>query len=227
MCMKKDDIRIDDWMRIFIGDIPGTFFIEVILRIAVIYLILMISMRLMGKRMASRLSRTDMVAMVSLSAAIGMPLQAPDRGILPAVMIAVVVISIQRFLAAWTFRSETFESYFQGSIAILVEDSVMQIKTMTQSRISRERLFAQLRYDGIRHLGEVKRLYLEANGAFCLIRHKTIRPGLSIIPLEDPEMLKQLSVSNHLICSHCGHDKMKASEECINCSSRNDIESYT
>src|SRR4051812_44835391 len=97
--MKPEDIHLNDWQRIFLGDVPGGFYPEVVLRIAVIYLILMVSMRLMGKRMASQLSRNEMVAMVSLAAAIGIPLQAPDRGILPAFIIAFVVIIIQQIVA--------------------------------------------------------------------------------------------------------------------------------
>jgi hypothetical protein len=86
--MKKEDIHLGDWQRMFFGEVPGGFYWEVVLRIAVIYLILMVSMRLMGKRTASQLSRNEMIALVSLSAAIGVPLQAPDRGILAAVIIA-------------------------------------------------------------------------------------------------------------------------------------------
>lgn len=80
---------------------------------------------------------------------------------------------------------------------ILVQDSVMQLKAMTKSRISRERLFAQLRYHQIKHLVEVKRLYMEANGSFCIIPEtNTAWPW--VIPDRDPDMLHRLSVSETL-----------------------------
>ncbi|WP_229215283.1 hypothetical protein [Dyadobacter bucti] len=55
--MKKEDIHFGDWLRMFAGDVPPGFYWEVVLRIAIIYLLLMVSMRLIGKRMASQLSR--------------------------------------------------------------------------------------------------------------------------------------------------------------------------
>ena len=77
--MQPQEIHLADWQRIFVGQVPGSFYLEVILRTAVVYAILQISMRLMGKRMASQLSRTEMVAMVAMAASIGIPIMAPDR----------------------------------------------------------------------------------------------------------------------------------------------------
>jgi hypothetical protein len=38
--MKKEDIHFGDWQRMFFGDVPAGFYWEVVLRIAVIYLVL-------------------------------------------------------------------------------------------------------------------------------------------------------------------------------------------
>ncbi|MGV3705261.1 MAG: hypothetical protein ACO1NU_07750 [Arcticibacter sp.] len=97
--MEKDKIDIGDWQRILIGDVPGHFYLEIILRMAFIYLVLMVAMRLMGKKMASQLNSSQMAAMVSLAAATGIPILAPDRGLLPVVIIAVVVVGLERFVS--------------------------------------------------------------------------------------------------------------------------------
>jgi len=75
-----DDTHLDQWSRILLGEIPPGFLLEVLFRLIVIYLILMVSMRLLGKRMASQLSRNDMAAMVSLAAAIGGALMLETTG---------------------------------------------------------------------------------------------------------------------------------------------------
>jgi len=49
-------------------------------------------------------------------------------------------------------------------------------------------LFAQLRGEGVKQLGEVKRLYFEANGSFSLIKKDHPQPGLIIIPGFDKEL---------------------------------------
>lgn len=219
--MKPEDIHWNDWLRIFAGDVPGTFYIELVIRAIAVYLLLMISMRLMGKRMSSQLGRNELAALVSLAAAIGVPLQAPDRGILPAFIIAFVVVFTERFIAAKTYRNQRFEQFAQGNIDMLVKDSVIDMKTMKRVRLTRERLAAQLRGAGIKQLGKVKRFYMEANGAFTLIEETETKPGLSLIPAWDEELHKRFKkVGDILVCETCGFARLphkQTSAKCTNC----------
>src|SRR5690349_16696968 len=97
--MKPDEIKLSDWARIFFGQVPPEFYGELIIRAVFIYALLMISMRLMGTRMSGQLSRLDLAAMVALASAIGVPILSPSNGLLPAVIIAVIVVSVSRVIA--------------------------------------------------------------------------------------------------------------------------------
>lgn len=94
--MKPEDIKWGDWARVWMGEVPPSFLLEAVLRTLFLFLLLIIGMRIFGKRMAAQLTRIEMIGLFSLAAAIGVPLQAPDRGLLPAVIIAIVVVSIGR-----------------------------------------------------------------------------------------------------------------------------------
>jgi hypothetical protein len=78
--MRPDEIRLTDWSRILIGQAPWTFMIEIAGRALFIYFILLVAMRLMGKRIGAQLTQSELAVVVSLGAAIGVPMQAPDRG---------------------------------------------------------------------------------------------------------------------------------------------------
>src|SRR3954469_297443 len=101
--MKVEEIRLSDWLRIFVGNVPGTFYIEIIIRAFLVYLLLMIAMRLLGKRMSTQMSRLDICAMVALASAIGVPMLSPDRGLLPSLIITIVVLSINKLIAKLSF----------------------------------------------------------------------------------------------------------------------------
>ncbi|MEH3114212.1 DUF421 domain-containing protein [Pedobacter terrae] len=222
--MKEYEIKLNDLRRILIGEIPLTFYAEVILRTAVIYLILMISMRLMGKRMSSQLSRNEMAAVASLAAAVGVPLMNPDRGLLPAVVIAIVLIGFQLLIAKIASKNKKFESITQDKYNMIVKDGVLNIKAMLLTRVSRDRALAQLRKEGITHLGSVKRLYFEAGGTFSLLKTAKPLPGLSIIPAWDDEFSDEIHRRDTavLLCSNCGNSKPDATVvNCQNCGENN------
>ncbi len=219
--METNDIRISDWHRILIGETPPVFYLEVFLRTAVIFLILMISMRLTGKKIVSQLGQSEMIATIALAAAVGIPLQSPDRGLLPAVIIAIVVVVVQKGISAGIMVSEKFERLTQDSITTLVRNGVCQLEGMKRSRITPERLRAQLRTKGVCHLGEVKRLYLEASGSFTFLINGDDRPGLCILPEWDPGFRRKVCrESQDRVCGHCGMVEEKdqpAGDECRNC----------
>jgi len=219
--MNPDDIHLSQWQRILIGEVPGSFYLELGIRAAVVYLLLMVSMRLMGKRMSSQLGRNELAALVSLAAAIGVPLQSPDRGLLPAAVIAFVVIFTERWIASKTYRSQSFEKFSQGNIDMLIKDSVIDLKTLKKVSLTRERLLSQLRALGVKHLGKVERLYMEANGSFTLIESKEPQPGLSIIPIWDTEYYSRFHKSGELMaCQLCGFPQKAPFNEklvCPNC----------
>ncbi|MDQ0638475.1 uncharacterized membrane protein YcaP (DUF421 family) [Pedobacter sp. W3I1] len=217
--MKEYEIKLTDIQRILQGEIPMHFFIEVIFRTAAIYLILMVSMRLMGKRMSSQLSRNEMAAVASLAAAVGVPLMNPDRGLLPAVVIAAVIITLQILIAKIAANNIKFESLTQDKYNMLIKDGVMNPKAMVLTRITKDRVLSQLRSEGISHLGMVKRLYFEASGTFSCLKNTIPVPGLSTIPNWDHEMSEKIHSQTAIrVCESCGAYKQDTSaDKCQNC----------
>ncbi|WP_207431540.1 DUF421 domain-containing protein [Sabulibacter ruber] len=218
--MKPEDIQITDWLRIVLGEVPWSFLFEIVIRVAFIYFVLMLSMRLMGKRMAAMLSRTEMAALVSLAAANGVALMDPSRGILPIAIIAVVVVGIERVLAWRSTQDARFERKVMDDLDVLVKDGCLQLDVMENARITRERLFAELRHDEIYNLGKVQRVYMEANGSFTLFQFPEERAGLSLVPIMDPDFRKeQQDAPDTYACGSCGQLLKQPQEPGIDCPS--------
>jgi uncharacterized membrane protein YcaP (DUF421 family) len=220
--MKPEEIKLWDWPRMLLGEVPGPFLLEIILRMLIVYLIIMVSMRLLGKRMSAQFTRNDLAAMVSLAAAVGVPILAPDRGLLPSVIIAAVVVVVSRLVSRYSAKNEKFERITHGTIDTLVRDGVLDLRVMEKTRISKERILAELRSHGITHLGKVKRLFMEANGIFTVIMNNKPNPGLPVIPDDDPEFLQELKPNGLMVCEHCGNTNpgKDSDQPCPNCSAR-------
>jgi uncharacterized membrane protein YcaP (DUF421 family) len=85
--MQQKPIQLTDWHRILAGSTLWPFLIEVLICAGFTYLLLMVAMRLLGKRVAAQLTLFELSMVVTMAAAIGIPLQVPDRGLLPPIIV--------------------------------------------------------------------------------------------------------------------------------------------
>lgn len=216
--MQPQDIHLSDWQRILIGEVPGAFYIELLIRAFAVYLILMFSMRSMGKRMSSQLSRNELAALVSLAAAVGIPMMAPDRGILPAVVIAFILIVVQRLIATRSLENRRFERFSQGNVGALVTNGVVDMRELKRVGLSHERVFAQLRSQGVLQLGTISRFYMEASGSFTLMQNPQPFPGLSVLPpWDDPLRDCFKEHPEQQICMQCGLPQKTVGRPYVKC----------
>ncbi len=186
--MKKEEIFLGDWKRILLGNAPWEFMLEVFFRTVIIYLALIVIMRLLGKRMNAQLTISELAVMITLGGIVSVPMQIPDRGILVSFIILLCALFFQRGLNWLAFKYRKVEVATQGDLQTMVKEGCLDLEEMTKARISKEQLFANLRSQNIKHLGQVKRVYLEGCGMFTVFRQSDTRPGLSILPEKDPDM---------------------------------------
>jgi hypothetical protein len=212
--------RFLDVGRLLMGSVPAMFLVEAVIRIAVVYAVLLLFMRLMGKRMASQTTRNEMAALVSLAAAIGPAVQAPERGLLPPLLIGGMVVAVQRLVALGTVRSATFERRTQGDVTIVIKDGALDLRALGKIALSRERIIGMLRARGIDHLGRVERAYFESNGSLSIIERSEPLPGLSLFPDWDGSMRDaQHRAPRRRACGICGRSREAgdAADRCDEC----------
>ncbi|WP_128546348.1 DUF421 domain-containing protein [Larkinella soli] len=219
--MKKEDIRLSDWNRILIGDNPAEFLLEVFIRTLLIYLLLLVILRLLGKRMNGQVTNLELAVMLTLGAIVSPAMQLPDRGLLAGATGLVCALGFLRLTNMVGFKSRKAEKKIQGTGTILVRDGLIQLEAMSSNLVSRQQLYAVLRGSNIYNLSKVKRLYLEAYGMFSIFPEEEDRPGLSVLPPTDDEVrgIYRPAESDLLACSRCGQTvpARPAPDLCPNC----------
>ncbi|KAF2510566.1 DUF421 domain-containing protein [Flavobacterium foetidum] len=202
--MDKDDIDITDWNRILFGESPPEILIEVILRSIILYAALLLVVRLLGKRTNSILTITERAVFITLGAIVAMPMHGPSHGIAIGVIVLLTVLFLQRTLTRSFFISRKWEDIMQGRLTILVKNGIIAVKELEKHYFSRQQLFELLREKEIRHLGQVKRAYIEASGTLSIYKQKEVQLGLSILPVKDIESII-IEDENHSACAWCGN----------------------
>lgn len=151
--MQKEEIQLNDWKRILLGEAPWQFLGEVLLRSLFIYFFMLIVIRLLGKRMSGQLTITEIAVMLLLGAVVSVPMQVPERGVLQGVLLLFLILLFQRGLTWFTYKNEKLERFVQGSGSMLIKDGTILIKNKESANISDEQLFAILREKQIFNLG--------------------------------------------------------------------------
>jgi uncharacterized membrane protein YcaP (DUF421 family) len=222
--MKKEDIHLWDIKRILLGEAPPSFLLETLVRSIISFAILLLIVRLLGKRMSGKLTSTEMSVQLMFGAIVSSAMQIPDRGILEGGFALLLVLLFQRGFTYWTIHSEKAEDIILGNISLLIKDGVLQLKALEKETISRNQLFAKLRTENIKQLGEIKRLYMETNGQFSIYKNKEKPPGLTIYPDGDREAIETLKPHQGImVCKECGftHEEKGLPENCPVCESHN------
>jgi uncharacterized membrane protein YcaP (DUF421 family) len=219
--MKKEDIHLADWQRILFGDVPAEFTLEVIVRTLIIYLVFLVVMRLLGKRMNAQLTITELAVMLTLGAIISVPMQIPNRGLLPAALLLLSILYLQRGLNWLALKRRKAEFVLQGKVSLLAKNGVLEPACLQQESVSHEQVFAALRKHKITHLGQVKRLYMEADGSFSVYKQEPAGPGLSVLPGQDARFKQEQHLApGQQACTYCGHLATAhdhAGRQCLNC----------
>ncbi|GAB3695342.1 DUF421 domain-containing protein [Spirosoma flavus] len=205
--MDKSDIQLGDWQRILVGEAPVEFLVEVFIRTTLIYLILLVIMRLLGKRMNGQLTNLELIVMLTMGAIVSPAMQLPDRGLLASVLALLCALIFLRGTNLLGFKSSKTERQIQGTETVLVKDGIIQLDKMAENRLSHQQVFAAIRSGNVYNLGKVKRLYLEAYGMFSIYQDEQEKPGLSVLPPSDDEVrrIHQHPKEKLLACTNCGN----------------------
>jgi uncharacterized membrane protein YcaP (DUF421 family) len=219
--MKKEEIHLWDIKRIFFGQAPPEFLLEVLIRTLVIYISVIVIMRLLGKRMNGQLTILEMSIMIMMGAILAVPMQVPDRGILQGIVLLICVLLLLRGVNWLAFKNSNFEKILHGEAELLVKDGMLQLPALKRTKISKQQLYAALRSKQVMQLGQVKRLYIEACGLFSVYKAEQPKAGLPVLPSDDTEMTEWLHPTGEQACCNCGLVQILKNRDqlCPNCGS--------
>lgn len=126
------------------------------------YAVLIVIMRLAGKRLAGQTTTFDLIVLITLGVVIQST--ALQDGWANAVVFVVTVFAVHLGLAALCARSTFVRHLVRGKPSVLVRDGQIIERTLTREAISREELLAGLRKLGYDSPDAVKLAVLEETG---------------------------------------------------------------
>ena len=143
--------------------------LTIFIRTVVIYVILTITMRIMGKRQLGELDVGELVITILLSEIATTPITNPDRPLLEALIPIATLVTLELLSSLLILKAPFFKAILSSKPAIIIKRGKIDFKMMKKVRISLEELVSQVRQNGIYDLSEVDYAILEENGKMSVI----------------------------------------------------------
>lgn len=196
-----------DFKQILLGSEDWNFLLETVLRTGIMFFVIILGLRLLGKRGVKQLSVFELVVIIGLGSAAGDPMFYKDVGIIPAIVVFTMIISLYSIITYFIAKSKKFEQLVEGKPICLIDNGVFCIQDLKKESLGEDEFFAELRLRNISQLGQIEKAIEEISGEISVfyVEDNDVKYGLPIMPGSLDNATKFIAIKKHYSCSFCGY----------------------
>jgi uncharacterized membrane protein YcaP (DUF421 family) len=142
---------------------------DIVIRTAVVYLVILVGLRLAGKREVGQLTVIDLVVLLLISNAVQNAMLGPDTSLLGGIIAVVVLLTMSVILAQLRVRSQRLSRLVQGSPTVLVLHGETIPDHLRREGLDVDTLQAALREHGVADVKDVEMAVLEIDGSISVV----------------------------------------------------------
>ena len=190
--------------------------LTVLFRTVIIYILLTIAMRLMGKRQIGELEISDLVTTFLISEIASLPITDTELPLSHAIIPIVTLLALEVFISMLLAKFPKIKNLLSARPTTLIKDGVICQKAMSSARLSFDELFSELRQQGVDDISQIKYAILEQNGNITVLQKARYRqPNAEQLHLKPKETgLFHIVIEQGVINKH-GADKLGLSQRTI------------
>ena len=143
---------------------------SIIIRTVIIYILLSLSLRIMGKRQLGELDVSELVSTLLISEIASIPIDDPDIPLLNAIIPILFIVSVEIILSTLKNKSERLKSVIEGRPEYIIYKGRLLQGVLLKNRISINELLSELRTQGIGNINQIEYAAIEQNGSLSLIK---------------------------------------------------------
>ena len=159
---------------------PGAhILLQIVVRTGVIYLLVLIGVRLSGKREVGQMTPFDLTLLLLLSNSVQNAMTGPDTSLLGGAVAAATLLILNYFVAEVSGGNRRFRRLIQGQPTLLIHDGQTIESHMAREHVSMDELHRALREHGINACDQVALAVLEVDGSISCLKYDEIQPNAS------------------------------------------------
>ena len=143
---------------------------SIIIRTAIIYVLLSVSLRLMGKRQIGELDIGELISTLLISEIASIPIADPDIPLSTAVISILFIVGLEILLSTLKNRSQRMKRLIEGVPVYIIYKGRLLQDALCDNRISVNELMAEMRTQGIADIDEIEYCIIEQNGTLSILK---------------------------------------------------------
>jgi uncharacterized membrane protein YcaP (DUF421 family) len=144
--------------------------LEIAFRTSVIYVLVLLGIRLTGKREVGQMTPFDLTLLLLLSNSVQNAMTGPDTSLLGGIVAALVLLLLNYLLAEASGLNRRFRRFIQGSPTLLIHNGEVVTAHCAKEHVSTDELQRALREHGVASTKEVALAVLEVDGSISVLK---------------------------------------------------------
>jgi uncharacterized membrane protein YcaP (DUF421 family) len=150
--------------------------LEIALRTSAIYVLVLLGIRLTGKREVGQMTPFDLTLLLLLSNSVQNAMTGPDNSLVGGIAAALVLLTLNFLLAEVSGLNRRFRRIIQGSPTLLIHNGQCITPHMAKEHVSMDELERALREHGVSCVGDAALAVLEVDGSISVLKYDDV-PG--------------------------------------------------
>ena len=152
---------------------------EIALRTGVVYLLVLVGIRLSGKREVGQMTPFDLTLLLLLSNSVQNAMTGPDTSLAGGAVAAATLLILNFVVAEVAGLNRRFRRFVQGQPSLLVHDGEIIASHMAREHVSMDALECALREHGVATYKDAALAVLEVDGSISVLKYDDIQPTAS------------------------------------------------
>lgn len=150
-------------------------------RTVLFYAIIVLVMRVMGKREVGELGIIDIVVFLIIAEVAAFALDSPKEKLIEAIVPITILVVIQLISSFISLKSKKFRDLVDGDPSTLIRDGEIIEAELRKQRYNLDDLFQQLREQKVGSVRDVTYAFLEPSGNLSVFTKEDTQPTLTLI----------------------------------------------
>lgn len=186
-----------------------------VLRTLLLYILVMVAMRLMGKRQIGDMQPAELVVTILISEIASIPIQDTSQPVFISITAIFALVAFEIVVTIITMKSNLINNITNGKSAIIIKKGKVLQSQLRKMRITIADLMELLRGQGIFDLNEVSYAVLETNGTLSVLQKPQFRNArvMDCTKVTEPDSYPSLVISDGKILKRGMEDAEITEEE--------------